>query len=210
MNLRWIYQYFDVLALKLTRQLYALPPALRPANIERLMAQGWSFEYSMIARIWLTTPLVHSEDFGAHDQQLILTEEMRKLIEERFGRTDPNRITDEKDMTDICAFPRLIRQIPVEEGTKFDDFMFWHLRMVKVHTPILHKFERNPFCNNVIGRDSTEEELQYAKDTNYYGIMRDKEVVRRIRADVDARRWTPLQDEPVYSDVPLDGDAAHS
>jgi uncharacterized protein (DUF924 family) len=199
MNERWTYSYFDVLALKLVEQLHDLPPALQPDNIDRLMAQGWSFDYSAAAWIWLTAPLVHSESIESHEQQLIVSEKMRKLVEKHVGMTDPYRATEEEDSKDIYGFPNLVVHAPVQEGAQIEDFMFWLLRLFRVHTPLIRKFGHYPYRNNSVGRVSTKEEIQYAEDTSHFAMLDDEEIVRKIREDVKAGRWTPLQDEPTFS-----------
>ena len=65
-NDRWTHSYFDIIACKLARQLQALPAHLKPDSTDRLMAQGWSFDYAMVARTWFIAVLVHSENLEDH------------------------------------------------------------------------------------------------------------------------------------------------
>jgi uncharacterized protein (DUF924 family) len=192
-NERWIYAYFDVLASGLARRLFTLPPSLRPDSLKRLMAQGWSFDYSMVARVWLTIALVHSERLDDHELQLAAVEDMRELVEKHVGRTDPNRTTVEEDSEDVLGLMNVALLAPVRYGTRMDDFIFWVLRLFLVHTPIIRAFGRYPYRNNSVGRVSTEEELQYAEDTDHFLMHDDEWVVKKIREDVEVERWSPLR-----------------
>ena len=205
LNQRWIYSYFDALAIKLTRQLYALPHAQRPDSIDRLMTQGWGFDYSIIARIWFVTPLVHSESLEDQNLQTAVSEEIRTLVENHVGRTDPYRSTVDKDSKDIYAFPRIALNPPTEDDTQIDDFIFWMLRLLRVHTPVVRTFGHYPYRNNSVGRISTKEEIQYAEDTDYFSMLTDDKAVKRIREDVEAGIWTPLQDEKRLADLEAKG-----
>ena len=197
-NERYTYAYFDLLASKLARQLQALPPHLKPDTIERLTAQGWSWDYAMVARFWFSIPLVHSESLENQEMQLVLTEGIRKDVEKHTGKKDTGRSRMEEDLKDIYGFPRLIAEAPARDGIKADDFFFWFLRILLLHAPIVRKFGHYPCRNNSLGRASTEEEKQYARDTNYFATQTDEEVIKKIREDVEAGRWSHLQDEPKF------------
>ena len=198
-NERYTYSYFDPIAAKFCRQLHALPPSLRPDNIQRLMSLGWSYDYASIARFWFMTPLVHSEKLEDHEHQLALTETFRTHIEEHVGKTDENRETLPADSEDIYLFPELIKAAPVEPGKKIDDFFFWLFRVFVVHTPIIRKFGHYAYRNNGVGRVSTPEEIEYVVKTNYFATLRDEAATKKIREDVEAGIWSPLQDEPQFN-----------
>ena len=198
-NERYRYGYFDPLASKLARQLQALPPHLKPDTMERLTKQGWSWDYAMVARFWFSTPLAHSESLENQETLLVLSEGIRKDVEKRAGKKDPERGRMEEDLKDIYGFPRVYAEAPTQDGMKVDDFFFWLLRLLLVHSSIIRKFGRYPFYNNSLGRASTEEEKQYAQDTNYFATQTDEEVIKNIREDVEAGRWSRLQDEPKFS-----------
>ena len=194
-NSRYTYGYFDKLTQKLTRQLFALPPSKRPASMERLMAQGWSYEYAFVARIWLMIPLVHSEHIEDHKLQLAFGEKIRQDIEQRTENTDPYRATMEEDSKDIYGFPRIYMDAPLEPGLQIDKFTFWLLRLTTVHPPLLRKFGRYCYRNTSLGRESTQEEIQYAKDTDNFAMLDDEDAAKKIREDVVAGRWSPLAEE---------------
>lgn len=195
-NKRYVGDYFDVLSQRLAHALFALPPHLRPDSTARLMQQGWSWEYALAASIWLVAPFVHSEHLADQEAHLAWCEGVRREIEERVGRKNPHRATAEEDDKDIYAFPRMLRALPDVSGMRVDDFMFWIFKVFRVHAPIIRKFGRYPSGNGARGRISTEEELQYAKDTDYFGVMKDKDLIKQIREDVEAGRWTPFKDQP--------------
>lgn len=198
-NARYSYGYFDFLAQQLVLRLLALPAHLRPDTMDRLMTQGWTYDYSIVARFWFYAPLIHSENINFHGMQQALIDDMRRDVEKRVGKKDPGRETMKEDLEDIYGFSRVLKQVPLRDGLTIDDFFFWFFRVIVLHVPIIKKFGRYPYRNNTLGRVSTEEEEQYAKDTNYFAMERDEEVIKKIRADVEAGRWTPLQDEPKYS-----------
>ncbi|EKM52749.1 uncharacterized protein PHACADRAFT_31212 [Phanerochaete carnosa HHB-10118-sp] len=196
-NERYIYGHFDAFASKLALQLLALPPHLRPDTMERLMMQGWSYDYAMVARFWFYIPLVHSENLENHEKQLILMEAVRSDVEKHVGKKDPGREKMAEDLTDIYGFPKVVTEPPIRNGSEIDDFFFWLMRLVVVHVPIIRKFSRYPYRNNSLGRISTKDEKQYAEDTDYFATQTDEEVIKKILADVEAGRWSPLvQDEP--------------
>ena len=199
-NERYTYGYFDQLASTLARQLYALPTAQRPYSVTKLMEQGWSFDYAVVALIWLTAPLVHSESLEDHERQIAISEEMRKAIEEHTGKSDPHRATVDEDSKDIYGFARiLLKETPEWEKTTIDEFVFWLLRLFRVHTPIIEKFEHYPYRNPSLGRVTTEEETKYLEETDYFAMMRDEVATKKIREDVEAGRWSPLTDQPESS-----------
>lgn len=198
-NERYSYGYFDQLTAKLARQLEALPAAQRPFSVSRLMEQGWSFDYAIAAVIWFMVPFVHSEHLEDQERQITISEEIRKAVEEHTGKIDPNRATIEEDSKDIYAFGRiLVKETPKWEGTKLEDFVFWFLRLTRVHKPIIDKFGRYPYRNNSLGRISTPEEIQYLEDTDHFAMMEDEDAIKKIRQDVEAGIWSPLEDQAEF------------
>ena len=199
-NNRYTYGYFDRLSSKLAHQLLALPPSQSPYSLERLVAQGWSFDYALVALIWLTAPLVHAESVEAHQRQTALSDDMRRAVEAHTGTTDPHRATAEEDSRDIYGFSRvLLVEVPKWENTRMEVFMYWLLRVFRVHTPIIEKFGGYPYRNPSLGRISTPEEEQYLKDTDYFAALTDEEVIKKIRRDVEEGKWSPLEDVPEFS-----------
>ena len=194
-NNRYIFGYFDRLAITLARQLDALPAHQTPFTLERLTSQGWSFDYSVVVLLWLIAIFVHSEDIANHERGAVIAEEVRKAVEERAGKTDPARLTEDQDSSDVRLFLNLmIYRRPKWEGTKREDFVFWLLRVFRAHMPFIRKFGRYPYRNTSVGRSSTNEEIQYLEETSYFASENNPEVVERIRQDVVAGRWSPLED----------------
>lgn len=62
----------------------------------------------------------------------------------------------------------------------------------QIHTPIIAEFGRYPYRNGMLGRHNSSKENKFLEDTNHFAEL-DAETIRRIRADVDAGRWSPLQ-----------------
>lgn len=199
-NERYTYDYFDTLAMKLVRQLRALPPSLRPDSMERLMAQGWSYDYCVVARFWFMTPFVHSEELEDHELQRVLAEGIRNDVEKHVGKVDANRGTVEVDSQDIYAFPRLVASAPIQEGMSIDDFFFWVTRVFTVHTPIIKQFGHYPYRNKSQGRISTPEEVEYIEAIKGFMELKDEEAAKKIHDDVAAGIWSPLQEESAFTD----------
>lgn len=192
---RYIFAYFDQLAIKLARQLDFLPVQQTPFTLENLMAQGWSFDYSTVMLLWLIAIFAHSEDIGDHARGASLAEELRRAVEDRAGKTDPARLMEEENSTNVHTFLKLmIYEPPKWEGTKQEDFVFWLLRVFRAHTPFIRKFGRYPYRNASMGRVSTAEEIQYLEETSYFAAEENQEVIKRIRQDVEAGDWSPLDD----------------
>ncbi|KIP04053.1 hypothetical protein PHLGIDRAFT_211899 [Phlebiopsis gigantea 11061_1 CR5-6] len=165
------------------------------------MAQRWSFDYSLVALIWLTAPLVHSESIEADQRQTALSEGMRAAVEKHTRTVDPYRATAEEDSKDIYGFSRvlLVEAPKWENGTKMEVFVYWLLRVFRVHTPIVEKFGGYPYRNPSLGRVSTPKEEQYLKDTDYFAALTDEEVIKKILRDVEEGRWSPLEDVAEFS-----------
>ena len=161
------------------------------------MAQGWSYDYAMLARLWFVAALVHSESLEDHEKALELGNGVRSDVEKHVGKTDPNSSTEEEDLQDLYGYPNVIIHAPVHDGAQSDDFFFWAMRLFRVHYPLVKKFRHYPYRNGAVGRDSTEEEIQYAKDTDGFAMLQDEGAVNKLREDVEGGRWTPLQDEHI-------------
>jgi hypothetical protein len=153
---------------------------------------GTSQQYWAIVWIWLTAPLVHSESREVHRMVTSLCEEVRLTIEKLAGQTDPWRKSREDDLWSLVAFSQRVTHWP-QGPMKMQDFMFWFLMAMDVHTPIIERFGRYPYRNGMLARTTTDEELVFLDDTRHFGELK-PEVAERIAADVDAGRWTPLEE----------------
>jgi hypothetical protein len=63
-----------------------------------------------------------------------------------------------------------------------------------VHYPPLEKFGRYPYWNDYLGRVSTAGEEEWMKNADRFGGLA-PEIRDKIRADVEAGRWSPLVGE---------------
>lgn len=104
---RYTNAYFDVISLKLAKQLYVLLEALRPDSKARWMEElGASFDFWIIARFWFMVPFAHAENAPDLELQSALAEESRLAVEGFIGITYPYRAT--RDGLDN-AFSRILR-----------------------------------------------------------------------------------------------------
>ena len=63
-----------------------------------------------------------------------------------------------------------------------------------VHYPPLERFGRYPYWNDFLGRVDTPEEEEWKKQSGRFKGM-PAEIKDKIRADVEAARWSPLVGE---------------
>lgn len=200
---RWTNSYFDVFALKTVNTLLGLPSHLRPDNPERWTELGFDFEHALIRRQVISFASDHSEIWADHALQLGQCEEMRRQVEAHYGISDPLRALDRIDAGDPYAFARLIDdfvtgQVHLESLPEFFLFFF---RILRVHEPVIRIYGRYPYRNPANGREFTEEEKGYMKATKGKFAV-DDESAKKIRKDVLASRWTPLQGRKAWV-VPL-------
>jgi uncharacterized protein (DUF924 family) len=190
---RWTNGFFHPLVCALVRDLFALPPPLRPHGRARWVdGLGASFEFWAVAWLWLVAPLVHSEALEDHDVVDGLVEEMRAEVEVRAATSDPHRPEKEEGYRDTTLFAKMVREGPPRgDGVRMQDFMFWLCKLLDVHRPIIEVFGRYPYRNLSLGRTSTEAEAQWLVETGLPGGMGEADA-QRIREDVLAGRWTPL------------------
>ncbi|MCJ1237853.1 hypothetical protein MMC14_005840 [Varicellaria rhodocarpa] len=192
---RYVNGYFDILALKLSNQLLALPPALRPDSKQRWMAElGYDFDHWILSRFWFIAPFTHSEQLENHEVQRILVEESRVEVEKLTGKIDPYRASRDEYIKDVTAFMRTACEGPPPDP-HMEDLVFWFLMLFDVHFPIIKTFGRYPYRNSVLGRDSSEEEKDFLSRTNHFAEEEDETIVKKIREDVLAGKWTPLSEK---------------
>jgi uncharacterized protein (DUF924 family) len=145
MNSRYTNMYFDGMTEKLVKGLFI--SGILPVSVNRWMSLGYGFEDVMIRIIWFYAPLIHSEDAQNHRLMTVQIEEMRKQVEKYSGKRDPSRDTRKEDKMDTLLFAKLIRERP---PSTFAEFFFWVFRVFDAHRPIIEKFGRYPYRNNVM------------------------------------------------------------
>ncbi|KAK8127686.1 hypothetical protein PG984_008794 [Apiospora sp. TS-2023a] len=192
---RWVYGYFGELSVELAQQLQALPADQSPHSWAR-WKDDVSLDYFVWVRLWFMAPIVHHEAL-AH-QAIALTEELRVLVESDCGGSvrDPYRDLPDEARWDLYGFPRMLkaRQGPPkgDDGkSSVATGCFWICALLDVHYPILEKYGRYPYRNGVLGRASTLEEESWLQKAVFFKPSA-PEVVKRIRDDVEAGRWSPI------------------
>ena len=78
------------------------------------------------------------------------------------------------------------------EGLTREDAMWRMCRIIRVHESIIKDFGRYPYRNGWLGRKEGTEEADFMRRTGESGAA-DAETARKVREDVEAGRWTPLQ-----------------
>ncbi|THU96194.1 hypothetical protein K435DRAFT_664897 [Dendrothele bispora CBS 962.96] len=193
MDARYTFGYFDVLAHSLVKNLISRNAF--PDSTEALTKLGYSFEETMIRKMWLYTPLIHSENLANHDWMESRTEAMRKEVEVYSGKTDPYRVTRDSDRKDPTMFSRLITEGP-PDTTDFASFMFYFYRVDDVHRAVISRFGRYPYRNTALGRVSTVEEETFLKETNGFGQANlTEEEIEKLRKQREEGVWQKLSDK---------------
>ncbi|KAH8765767.1 hypothetical protein BGZ57DRAFT_528681 [Hyaloscypha finlandica] len=197
MDARYIYDYFQYVARKYAQQLLDLPSALRIDSKKRWMEElGASFDFWVMARLWLIAPVVHSEVLVDHELALSMGEDVRVEVEKFTGETDPYRAKRAELAEDIYAFGRMyLEGPPLENGVKMHQWFFWMWAVLDVHKPIIDKFGKYPYQDVAKGRESTDEEKEWTIVFQNGVDKSNSKVAQRIREDVVKGRWTPLGQE---------------
>ncbi|GJC85491.1 hypothetical protein ColLi_08329 [Colletotrichum liriopes] len=196
---RWTDTFFGVIARQLAHSWLALPAEQRPNAWARWKNAGASLEYWILVHFFLSCPFVHSEILDDQNVGLDLTEERRKVVEDLSGRTDLYRSKRTDVLSDVFAFSRVARAgSPVGEDVTTQEWVFWSCMLMDVHWPIIRRFGRYPYRNLILGRQSTEEELEWLKETEHFGEA-SAEVAVKVKEDIAADRWTSLSREPMFN-----------
>jgi len=182
---RWIKEFFDIISVKLTKQLLALGD-LRPDRKERWVGElNTSFDVWIVSWMWFVAPLVHSESLA--DQYLArdIVEGLRVEVEKETGTADPYRLKQDEI---TLAFPRVIKiGPPVGQDVSMADFIFWLWMVLDIHRPIIEVYGRYPYKNAELGRASTEEEKSWS-DATVHAMEVATDSAEKIKEDVLARR----------------------
>lgn len=187
---RWVKGLFDKLSLAFAQTLDSLAEYESPYPWDRWKRSS-TFGYWVLARTWFITPFVHAEEISAQERGVEFTEETRKFVEDATGTEDPCRARREEILSDIYAFPRVVRKGPPRGVTSVEGYAYWMCMVMDVHFPIVKRFGRYPYANLWSGRGDTEEEAEWFVRTGWFGKV-EGEVAERVRADVERAVWTPL------------------
>ena len=191
---RWTFGYFGALTLRFAQELAALPVELQPQRVQRWQGLGYGFEGAWLRAFLLSTAFVHAEEPSAQRfGQEMIEEECRKGAEAHYGTADPTRVLDEEDGKDVTLFPKLVREAQDgAEGLKREEALWRLCRIVRVHEPIIKVFGRYPYRNGWLGRENGTGEADFRKSIGDFEAA-DPETARKVREDVEAGRWAPLQ-----------------
>ncbi|MCJ1308928.1 hypothetical protein MMC25_002583 [Agyrium rufum] len=199
---RYTNVFFDILAIKLSHQLHALPEHLRPDSQRRWVEEmGYPVEVWAMTRFWFMAPFAHSENVEDQAPQSAMCEEVRVVLERRSEPqgvlVDPYRKTREALDGNVYAFANAVMKgpPPMKEGMRIEEHVFWFLMLFGAHPAIIKRFGRYPYRNRAVGRETTSEEEEYLEKTQHL-FETDAETARLIKEDVVAGDWSPLGSDP--------------
>jgi uncharacterized protein (DUF924 family) len=193
-NKRYIYEYFDVLSLKLVHHLNSLPREENPLLLPAWHIAGLSTDQAMIRISMLLAPLVHSETLADQDLHLQLETDIRYSFEHETGTTDPYRKVFKGDKKDIHLFARWLGAgPPTTQGTGMDEFVFWILRYFTAHVAFVRRFRRSPFRNVSVGREEEEGEQDWLAENGIVNGEEEELVRRKVKIDKEEGIWRALE-----------------
>ncbi|RFU26061.1 hypothetical protein B7463_g10266, partial [Scytalidium lignicola] len=187
-NSRWVGGYFDIISLDLAKRFASMPDTLKAYNLNRWAGGvGATFGFWAVARFWFLAPLVYSESLATHDLADELIESTRLDIEKFAGKTDPYRSSKKELMKNVYGFPTIIKAgFPQKPDLKMEEFLFWLAMLLDLHYPIINVYDRYPYRNASLGRESTQEEKEWLDATDHFG-EEGEEAAKKIRGCVG---WT--------------------
>ncbi|KAK7052052.1 hypothetical protein R3P38DRAFT_2858276 [Favolaschia claudopus] len=188
---RYVNSYFDIVSHRLAESWLALPTQRRPDSWETNQDR-MSFDFWILLRLWLGAPLVHNGTPHGQKIALAFSDETRRVVEEISSQVDPNRADRGKILSDIFAFPRMIEEgPPVDEGVTAASWTYWMMKLMDVHKPIVDRFGRYPYQNNIRGLESTKEEKDWIEKVDHFGEA-PSDIAKKVKEDIERGRWTPL------------------
>ncbi|KAK2614172.1 hypothetical protein N8I77_001021 [Diaporthe amygdali] len=190
---RWRSCYFDVVSQRFARAWLALPDDQRPDSQTRWCTElGASFDYWTCVRFWMGAPFVHSESAENQAIALEFTDTTRRAVEAKMGVTDPWRTKRDDVLSDIYGFPRVARTgPPLGEDVTLETWSWWWMMLIDIHKPVIDRFGRYPYNNEVRGRESTKEELEWREKMDHFA-EEPPEVLQQLVEDYKAGIWQPL------------------
>ena len=196
-NIRYVYGFFDILALKLASEFDALPDALKPWSLQRWLREGYTWQDALPRCVYYNTALCHAEDPMHHARGQQICERHRVDAERASGRPDPTRTNPDAHAIEaqVDALIQLVTAdvIPPRYLSResYEDFVYFDCQIVRVHKPVIDKFGRYPWRNAGLGRQSTAEELAFLDSIDGFAkVVAD--VARQISEDVADGRWRLL------------------
>ncbi|KAK1756502.1 hypothetical protein QBC47DRAFT_380071 [Echria macrotheca] len=187
---RWTNMHFDVISLRLAEWLLTLPPDQQPHTWAR-WKDTVTLDYWVIARQWFGAPFVHDDTAASQERAIAFTDETRRQVEQATGTTDPHRAERRAILSDIYAFPRIIRGDNVLEDPTVQGYTYWMCMLMDVHKPIVDRFGHYPYRNAYAGRQDTPDEEDWFRETDDFARP-SKEDREKLAKDIAAGVWTPL------------------
>lgn len=126
--------------------------------IDSGIARTPPLKYYLAYRFWFYMPLMHSEEAKFHQEEAPRRfDEMTQDVEWLLTR-------DEKEVETLSEDERFCYRVLSGNAERARGFVASNLRYEKLHTEIVQRFGRYPHRNKPLGRDFTEEELEYVKN----------------------------------------------
>lgn len=189
-NARYAYEFFLQIPIHTIKYI----TARGMATLEEWEFAGVDKHQAIIRALIMLGALVHSESSGDHEQHLRLTEGLRKEYERLTRTRDPFRQTFSKDIQDIDLHGRMLEEGPPQwKGVHMFDVVYWMMRFYTSNIAFLRHFKRSPFRNVALGREDTEEEIEWLKTLGVDRTHEDEETRAMVREDIANGQWRPLQ-----------------
>jgi len=195
---RWTNAYFDVISLCFAQSLDTLSEDEKPWSWARWKDTS-TLDFWVLVRCCFVVPFTHTDRPDAQERSLAFTEETRRTIEEATGTTDPHRAQRDGLLSDIYAFPRIIRDGPPMDGAKVEDYTYWFCALIDAHKPIVDRFGHYPYRNAYFGREDTAGEEEWFEKTGDFARP-GKEERERLKVDFERGVWTGL-DERLHGEA---------
>lgn len=196
-NIRYVYGFFDIVALKLASEFDTLPDALKPWSLQRWLHGGYTWQDALPRCVYYNTAFCHAEDPEYHARGQQICEQHRVNAETASGRPDPTRTNIEARMTEghVDALIQLVTAEVIPPRyllrERHEDFVYFDCQIVRVHKPAIDKFGRYPWRNAGLGRKSTVGEKVFLKSIGGFAKV-DADVARQLSDDVANGEWQPL------------------
>lgn len=189
---RWTFGFFHDLTMKLAKELSTLSLSQQPRCVTRWQELGYSFESAWLRTFTFGTVYAHSERLEDHVHgQQFMEYQCRVVAEEHYGVKDETRQSEQDDKQDVGLFPRLVSEgLHGVKGMSRAEAMLSLCRKRRAHEAIICKYGRYPYRNRALGRLDTEEEADFIRMTNNFGVSKEEVVSHE---DSQVGRVRPLR-----------------
>lgn len=189
-NARYAYDFFQEIPVHTIK--YITTRGM--AKLEEWEFAGVDKDQAIIRAIIMLGALVYSEKPKDHEDHLRLIEGLRKEYERLTRTRDPFRQSFSQDIQDVELFGRMLEEGPPQwKGVHMSDVVYWMMRFYTSNIAFLRHFGRSPFRNVAVGREDTEEEIQWLKTLGVHRTKDDEETRAMIKEDIANGKWRPLE-----------------